>query len=46
MVCISTFKYADVKCDTSLSDNGFPDVLAKSCIECSDEFNDLWLAVN
>jgi hypothetical protein len=46
MVSITTFKNADMKCNASLGNYGFPNVLAQRCIECSDEFNNLWLAVN
>jgi hypothetical protein len=45
VVGIATFEDTNVKCDARFSNDGFPDVLAESCIECADEFNDFGLAM-
>ena len=37
MVCIATFKNSDVKRDSSLSNDRFPDVLAKCGVEGADQ---------
>jgi hypothetical protein len=46
MVRIATFKNANVESDSSFSHDGLPDMAAKRGIECADEFDDLWLAMN